>query len=197
MNRLALLKKALLQEFGYGSATIEKLFRNYFPEQSSERCWNCGHEPGAIARHTLSPMLVEALAKFRMAVHHYGSRKLRDGLPPYAIHLRGDMGKDSPFPLLFDQVTNFSKLKTHGFVAHADKENSRSGYWLLTPRGVAFLKGEIQVAKVALSQEGHKIGEEGLLVTVKDFAGVEPWLVRDTSEAPARVEPAKTASMRL
>ncbi len=96
--------------------------------------------------HSLTAMYVEALLKFRAAVRFYGRNR---------IHLRGDMGAKSPFPLSFDQITNFAKLRMFGLAVHADKQNPRSGYWLLTDRGADFLNGKVAIPRKVYTYRGH------------------------------------------
>lgn len=178
--------RALKNELGFANATIEKLERAYLlPNQGEGVCRACGAEE-VTARHTLSPMLVEALYKFREAVFHYGRNR---------IHFRDDMGAEGcAFKLSFDQINNMSKLRYHGLIAHADKENTRSGFWVLTSRGNQFLQGEIQIPRVALSRNDRVIGHEGESISIKDIEGGK-WLVRDTSEHPERPKVATTAPM--
>lgn len=99
-----------------------------------------------ISAHSMTAMYVDALLKFRAAVRHYGRN---------SIHLRKDMNQFSPFPLSFDQITNFAKLRMFGLAVHADKENPRSGLWLLTSRGTQFLNGEIAIQKKVYTFQGH------------------------------------------
>lgn len=118
-----------------------------------------------VSTHSLTAMYVEALLKFRAAVRFYGRNK---------IHLRGDMGTTSPFPLSFDQVTNFSKLRMFGLAVHADKTNSRSGLWLLTERGNDFLNGKIVIPRKVYTFQGHPIHPKELipgqrLVHIKEY----------------------------
>lgn len=167
----------LRQELGFANATIDRLVRTHIPFKGEGVCRSCGREEEPIARHTLSPMLVEALYKFREAVRHYGRNR---------IHFRDDMGA-GPFKLSFDQINNMSKLRYHGLIVHADKDNRRSGYWVLTSRGNQFLQGEIQIPRVALSQNDAVVGHEGELIHIKQIEGGQ-WLVRDTSEHPEKVE---------
>jgi hypothetical protein len=104
-----------------------------------------------ISTHSMTKLYVDALLKFRAAVRHYGRN---------SIHLRKDMNQFSPFPLTFDQITNFSKLRMFGLAVHADKQNPRSGLWLLTSRGNDFLNGKIAIAKKVYTFRGHPVHAE-------------------------------------
>ncbi|HSY52433.1 MAG TPA: hypothetical protein VLC46_26770 [Thermoanaerobaculia bacterium] len=101
-----------------------------------------------ISAHSMTALYVDALLKFRAAVRHYGRN---------SIHLRKDLNRESPFPLSFDQVTNFAKLRMFGLAVHANKENSRSGLWLLTARGNDFLNGTIAIPKMVYTFRGHPL----------------------------------------
>jgi hypothetical protein len=99
------------------------------------------------SEHNLTALYVDALLKFRAAVRFYRRNK---------IHLRKDMNQFSPFPLSFDQVTNFSKLRMFGLAVHADT-NPRSGFWLLTEGGGRFLRGEIAIPRKVYTYNGHPV----------------------------------------
>lgn len=97
-----------------------------------ERCPHCNQEMRKYW-HSLTPGLVNGLVKFAKAV---GAKHQN------SVHLRHDMeGHD--FELTRDEWSNFSKLRMHGMVAK-DKD-AGAGYWLLTPRGASFLKGDLAV----------------------------------------------------
>lgn len=44
-----------------------------------------------------------------------------------------------------------------GLAHHADKENPRSGKWLVTDRGAKFLRGEIAVPRKVYTFRGHPV----------------------------------------
>ena len=69
----------------------------------------------------------------------------------------GAVNQFSPFPLSFDQVTNFAKLRMFGLAVHADKENSRPGWRLLTSRGNQFLNREIAIPRKVYTCRGHPL----------------------------------------
>jgi hypothetical protein len=101
-----------------------------------------------ISTHSMTKMYVDALLKFRAAVRYYGRNR---------IHLRKDLNQFSDFPLSFDQITNFAKLRMFGLAVHADKGNARSGWWLLTSRGADFLNGAISIPKKVYTFRGHPL----------------------------------------
>ena len=145
-----------------------------------------------ISTHSLSAITVEALMKLRAAVRYYGRNR---------IHLRKDMGKDTPFPLSFDQVTNFAKLRTFGLAVHADKTNPRSGWWLLTDRGNKFLAGELRIESKVYTFLGHPVHAEGApaekLVSINDYRDQLPKFETYQDFTAPRVErkPIETISM--
>jgi len=53
----------------------------------------------------------------------------------------------------------------------ADTSKKNSGYWRITAKGIAFLKGEITVPKYVLIQNGETKGFTGKEVTAADVAG--------------------------
>jgi hypothetical protein len=114
---------------------------------TTQKCAHCEADL-ELSKHSLAAMYVEALFKLRAAVRHYDRN---------SIHLRKDMPAGSPFGLTFDQVTNFGKLRYFGLAHHADKENPRSGLWLLTDRGAAFLRGEIAIPRKVFTFRGHPV----------------------------------------
>lgn len=100
-----------------------------------ELCDTCGAKMMAYWV-PLKPGLVRALVKFRRAVAHHGRN---------SIHLLKDMS-GTPFELTRHEWNNFSRLRFHGMAVKASElGKAKSGYWLLTKKGNAFLNGEITV----------------------------------------------------
>jgi hypothetical protein len=118
---------------------------------TTKKCQHCEADL-SFTPHRLSAMMVEALFKLRAAVRHYGRN---------SIHIRDEMydAKGAPFELTTDQWSNFGKLRYFGLAHHADKENPRSGSWLLTDRGAAFLRGEIAVPRKVYTFRGHPVDD--------------------------------------
>lgn len=116
---------------------------------TTKKCQHCEADL-SFTPHRLSAMMVEALFKLRASVRHYGRN---------AIHIRDEMyeAKRAPFALTTDQWSNFGKLRYFGLAHHADRENPRSGSWLLTDRGAAFLRGEIAIPRKVFTFRGHPV----------------------------------------
>lgn len=107
-----------------------------------------------IFTHNLTPGLVDTLRQFGLAVRNKGR---------YKIHIRNDM------TLGITENNNFQKLKHWGLVAKY-KENGVhiAGYWVLTRRGAAFLRNEIDMPKKVTTQSNHKIGESEERIMIAD-----------------------------
>lgn len=76
------------------------------------------------------------------------------------------------------QMTNMSRPRSHGLIAHVRGEGMKGNY-LLTRKGAAFLRGE-RIPKFAImsKSEGHQIGyfePESLTVAITDFTGKEDY----------------------
>lgn len=76
------------------------------------------------------------------------------------------------------QMTNMSRPRSHGLIAHVKGENMKGNY-LLTRKGAAFLRGDVIPKYAIMSKaDGHQIGyhePEKYQCTVNDFAGKEYW----------------------
>jgi hypothetical protein len=116
---------------------------------TTKKCVHCDADL-ALSKHSLAAMYVEALFKLRAAVRHYDRN---------SIHIRHEMyaAKGSPFQLTTDQWSNFGKLRYFGLAHHAGKENPKSGKWLLTDRGGAFLRGDIAIPRKVFTFRGHPV----------------------------------------
>lgn len=115
---------------------------------TTKKCVHCEAklEPTS---HSLTALYVEALFKLRAAIRYHGRN---------SIHLRDDMRPEGcPFRLSDDAWTNFGKLRYFGLAHHADRDNPRSGKWLLTDRGAAFLRGEISIPRKVFTFRGHPV----------------------------------------
>lgn len=129
------------------------------------KCPHCGASMKKHA-HRLTPMLVKALAKFARAVSYHGRND---------IHLSEDMD-GRHFELTTTEHKNWTKLRYHGMVAHADKENTRNGRWLLTRRGGSFLLGEIEVPQTVWTFRQQIIERDPTMVNVSDVLKSDPYL---------------------
>lgn len=99
-------------------------------------CPTCHHE-ASIYTHSINKGHVTALLKFKRASLELGRYN--------GIHKTNDLdGK--PYQLTKNESANWSYLRYFGLVAK--DEDAGAGYWLLTRRGNAFIKGESVPAKV-------------------------------------------------
>jgi hypothetical protein len=135
----------------------------------NKRCEHC-QEGEYIIRvkkfwHRLSPGIVQALIKFRRAVHENGRNSL---------HLYNDLKGENQLTTV--EQMNWTKLRFHGLVAKAQEER----HWLLTHRGVEFLNGELRIPKRVQTVLNRVIGKDDELVMVKDVIGELPvWDSKD------------------
>lgn len=118
-----------------------------------ELCPHCGASMKEYV-HSLTPGLVKSLVKFGEAIKCKG---IND------IHLQTEVD------LTKNEYNNFQKLRYWGLVHHADKENIKSGRWLLTSNGSRFLKGEIKMPKKVKTFRNQKINQWTALVGVDEF----------------------------
>lgn len=120
---------------------------------SKETCPHCGASMKEYI-HSLTPGLVKSLVKFGEAISCKGTND---------IHLQTEVD------LTKNEYNNFQKLRYWGLVHHANKENIKSGRWLLTKRGGQFLRNEIQIPKKVKTFRNQKIDEWKGLVSIKDY----------------------------
>ncbi len=113
--------------------------------------------------HTLSVGLVICLIK---AIKFVKNRNINK------FHLRD-------LELTQNEYNNFQKLRFHGLIAHADKDNIKSGYWLITTRGGQFLRGEVSVPKRVKTYRNQVIGHDTELVHISKFRGETGWFESD------------------
>lgn len=120
---------------------------------SKEYCPHCG---ASITEntHNLSQGLVKTLIKFAEAVRQKGENN---------VHLQTETN------LTKNEYNNFQKLRYWGLVHHADKNNSKSGKWLLTKLGGQFLRNEVGVAKKIKTLRNKKTAEWNELVYISDY----------------------------
>lgn len=148
-------------------------------------CPHCGARQRAYW-HSLTPGLVSALVKLLIAVKHYNRNRIH-------IHQEMKAIKGSPFQLTDFEWNNMSALRFHALVAHADKENRRSGYWLITAKGGQFLRGEISVPKRVKTFRDKVIEHSPDLVHIRNFAGKTPEFESDKAYEYPRELVAKKA----
>lgn len=118
-----------------------------------ERCPHCGANLQA-RWEPLNPGLVRCLLKAIEAVYRKGENR---------FHWHKDIR------LTNNESHNFQKLRFHGLIAHADEENPKSGYWLITKRGGAFLRGEIAVPKKVLIFRNKVQDHSSELIHIKEL----------------------------
>lgn len=140
-----------------------------------EGCSHC-RKFHRIYKERLNPGLVVALRRFALAVEERNVN---------CIHPRRDLA-GTPYDLSHEGHSNFQKLRLHGLVVQCDKDYVRrlrpdaprnkqgkpmlSGYWLITRRGGAFLRGE-PIAHSVIVLHGHPIAtypQDGT-TTMRDF----------------------------
>src|ERR1035437_1650728 len=93
---------------------------------NDEHCPTCGHALKSYWQR-LSPGLVGALVKCIVFVRAHDKNE---------FHVLHDLG------LTHTEKCNFTKLRNHGLVAKKDGADHK---WVITARGGAFLRGEIEV----------------------------------------------------
>ena len=130
------------------------------------KCPYCGASMKAYW-HTLTPILIRALIKFRQAVFDKGENK---------IHLIKDMQKKS-YQLEPYEWKNWTKVRFHGLAAKYKINGKwKRGYWLLTARGAEFLNGKIQIPAKVRTYHNKVTAHDEVLVTVKDVIGSTPYV---------------------
>lgn len=114
--------------------------------------------------HPLSSGYVSALIKFANGVREKRENK---------IHLLQDLW--GPNQLSRHEWNNFTHLRFHGMVAKVKEKDDGgelrhiAGYWLLTRKGGAFLRGEISVPKKVKTFRNEVIDHSAELAHIKDF----------------------------
>lgn len=124
-----------------------------------KECPNCG--ASMVERwHLLTPGLVQILIKCIRAVKNNNQNR---------FHWDKDMQFDR------SESHNFHKLRYHGLIAHADPDNKKSGYWLLTDRAGRFLRGEIRVPKKVKTFRNHVVDHGKEMVDIKALVNQSAW----------------------
>jgi len=120
------------------------------------------HYPDRTYVHTLTPGPVSALRKLQAAVHYYGRNE---------IHIHDEMKmSNAAFKLTDFEWNNFSQLRFH---ALAFKVDGKPGYWGITARGAAFLKGETPVPLKVKTFRNQVISHSEERITIADFRNKE------------------------
>lgn len=111
----------------------------------------------------ITPMIVNALIKFKQAVQDKNRNE---------IHLLKDM-KGKAYELTRHEWNNFSRQR---FLALAVKVENKPGYWLLTARGNAFLKGEIGIPESVTIFRNKIVDRSEKIVFINKVIGSVPYL---------------------
>ena len=119
-------------------------------KRGDHKCEHCGANISSI-EHSLSLGLVNSLRKFATAIK---KKKINEA------HLQKECG------LSFTEHNNFQKLGYFGLVA---KKKGKSGYWVLTRNGGAFLRNELAIPKNVRTFRDFKIDESEKTVKIRDF----------------------------
>lgn len=128
-------------------------------ETQTKYCPHCG----ATMREnwqSLSPGLVTCLVKAIRAVKEKKENR---------FHWHHDL------KLSNNESHNFQKLRFHGLIAHAEEQNKKSGYWLITSRGGQFLRGEISVPKRVKTFRNKVVGHDLEVVHISRFRNETGW----------------------
>ena len=130
--------------------------------RETHTCPECGQQ-SYVYWFTLTPGLVGALVKLKRAVIDKGEN---------SVHTRKDMD-GTPNELTKNEYGNFTRLRFHGLVAKDD--DAGRGYWLLTKRGNAFLKGQESVPRRVQTLNNKVIGHDEVWVTIEEVMGSTPY----------------------
>jgi hypothetical protein len=148
----------------------------------TERCPHCGANMKAFF-HTLNAGLVATLIKCIQFVHAHNKNE---------FHLQSDLH------LSVNEFSNFTKLRFHGLVAKVD---GKAGYWLITSRGGAFLRGEIAVPLKVKTFRNKVIDHSKEMIHIIDLKGKVPHFEREYAyeyQRPAKLPaPQQTNQQKL
>lgn len=119
-----------------------------------DECPHCGAKMKEYT-HTLTPGITGALKKVVAAVRSAGENNIGFADIPW----------DS-----FNRRQNFQKLRYFGLVAHVRDAAGRAirGRWLITRRGGAFLRGEIQIPSWVTTYRNKIIERSEVFVSILD-----------------------------
>jgi hypothetical protein len=137
-------------------------------EETTEEtyCSQCGARMKSYW-HAITPGLVKMLVKIYSAIASKGENK---------IHPHKEM------ELTTTEHMNMTKLRFHGLIAKCKEEGEvQRGFWLITHRGVEFLKGEIQIPSRVQTFRDKVTGHDERLVTVTDVMKSTPYWEKDFS----------------
>lgn len=134
---------------------------------TTTKCIHCGATTKSY-NHRLTPGLVKALVKAARAVRQHGRNK---------FHLYHDLTGENE--LTTTEQMNWTKLRFHALVAKY-KENGQwvRGYWVLTHRAIAFLRGDIAIPKSVETYRNAVVDHSTELVKVTDVFKDRSWFQR-------------------
>lgn len=129
--------------------------------ENNDKPVECPHCGAAMKEwyHSLSIGLVQCLIKAIRYVKLNGVNR---------FHLR-DLNLNQ------NEYNNFQKLRFHALITHADKDNLKSGYWLITARGGQFLRGKISVPRRVKTFRNEVISHDPELVHISRLKGQTGW----------------------
>lgn len=131
--------------------------------------------------HRLTPGIVYALVKFKRAVIAKGEN---------SVHTRKDMDGTAN-ELTKGEYANWTLLRYHALVAKDDKAGA--GYWLLTARGNAFLKGLEAVPQRVQTLNNHVIDHDDVHVTIDQVIGSTPFFEEEREREPIALDGGQVA----
>ena len=135
-------------------------------EKGSERCPFCNASLKQYW-HKLTPILVNALVKFKRGVLKEGENRVH-----LIKTLKGTENELKPY-----EWKNWTKLRFHGLVAKYKVDGVWDrGYWVLTKRGNDFLQGKLAVPSKVQTFRNKVIDHGDNLVYIKDVLGSTPYL---------------------
>ena len=121
-------------------------------------CPTCGASTKAFI-HSLTPGLVSILVKAIKYVHEHHKNN---------FHFK-------ELNLSYTEASNLQKLRFHALLAHADKDNIKSGHWIITARGGQFLRGEIRVPRGVKTFRNKVIGYSEDTIHISDLKNKIPY----------------------
>lgn len=138
-------------------------------------CNGCGRSMDAYGV-SLTPMMMNALRKLIKAVRVKGINE---------IHLTKDTEGQS-YELNHTEINNITRLRFHGLVAKVFEDDGsgnkkrKHGYWLITRRAAAFIKGENTLPQTVWIFNDHIVEKSDAEVSIAEVMGSVPYL--DTIE---------------